>query len=450
MKRQLFRAFIMTALLVFLLSGCHGPHTPYFSDRGAGDPSAFTALADYYILTPQGEIATASPSYVNIMFQVTNSSDMAVSSLGTVNFGVQEDGEEVSPTESAMRIRKRDEIPYSLYTVIMLDNSASVGTSLNDIKEGAKELIKLSDNSNGTYGDGSTGNQYFLIYSFSDSYTKLISEFSNNVSELNSAIDSIDQGYNSTNLYGSIQEGLSNWTDNYSLCRISQGFLVLLTDGSDTQGTSTLSEALTARGEKKIITVGVGDEIEPSVLEQLGNGGNYAISDYDDLADKFQEIQRGITEYANSFYWLDYLSPRRGNSSHDLTLYIKDNTNDSPNGKIETSFNSGDFYSVRPGIIVNDSQINPDGIESISLNAGGEYSLDLHVYLSSSGDVPQNPDYLISSSCGGQVVNINENPTDTSNYILTSAGEVGETCVISIEDLNNGFTKTLTFEIWGS
>jgi hypothetical protein len=271
-------------------------------------------------------VNTESPSYVNVMFQVTNELDIPITSLVTADFEVHEDFQSVDHTESTMLIRKQNELPYTLYTVLMLENSLSVGASLEKIKNAAKELIRSADALEEAERDGNTDNQHFLIYSFSDSFTLLTPEFNNDVATLIKAIDSITIGFNSTNLFGSIIEGVSNWTDQYTTDGVSQGFLVLLTDGSDTQGASTLDQAMTARGQKKIITVGIGNKIDPSVLESLSNAGFYQIADYNELIVQFVEIQRNIDKFANSFYWLDYLSPKRGASMHELTLYIPGNT----------------------------------------------------------------------------------------------------------------------------
>ncbi len=67
------------------------------------------------------QVETELPSFANIMFQVQDSDGQGVNFLTTEHFEVKEDGRAVSPTESAMRIRKRETIPYTLKTVLMLD-----------------------------------------------------------------------------------------------------------------------------------------------------------------------------------------------------------------------------------------------------------------------------------------------------------------------------------------
>jgi hypothetical protein len=116
----------------------------------------------------------------------------------------------------------------------------------------------------------------------------------------------------------------------------------VFTDGSDTQGRHTLQEALDALGSRnRVYTVGLGSEIEPDVLKQLGTAGFFSIDDAGQLEKRFREIQSDIVATANSFYWLSYSSPKRGYSQHQLLVTIRN----SPSGRIELSFSSRDFRS---------------------------------------------------------------------------------------------------------
>ncbi len=83
------------------------------------------------------EIETELPSFVNILFEVRDSLGRGVTFLTTEHFEVRENDQVVSPTESAMHIRKRDVIPYTQKTVLMLDTSTSVRTHLEQIKQAA-------------------------------------------------------------------------------------------------------------------------------------------------------------------------------------------------------------------------------------------------------------------------------------------------------------------------
>ena len=63
-------------------------------------------------------------------------------------------------------------------------------------------------------------------------------------------------GYPTTNLYGAVITGAGRWTDQFSSSSIVQGAMIVFTDGSDTQGSYTLNQALSAVGGKRVYTVG--------------------------------------------------------------------------------------------------------------------------------------------------------------------------------------------------
>jgi hypothetical protein len=86
-------------------------------------------------------VETEPPCFVNIMFQVTDMQNEGIDTLQTDDFEVLEDGEPVSPSESAMHIRKRETVPYDLKTVLMLDNSTSIGDDLDQVKQAAIALV---------------------------------------------------------------------------------------------------------------------------------------------------------------------------------------------------------------------------------------------------------------------------------------------------------------------
>ncbi|MDA0746794.1 MAG: SUMF1/EgtB/PvdO family nonheme iron enzyme, partial [bacterium] len=371
-------------------------------------------------------IETQLPSFINIMFQVTDPDGRGVASLSTEDFEVLEDDRAVSPTESAMRITKGDKMPYHLKTVLLLDNSASVGGNLSTIKAAALELVK-----------NIAPQQSIAVYQFSEAPV-LVQDFTEDPTLLTDAINSISLGFATTNLYGSIKTALSRWTDKYSTSKVEQGFLVVLTDGSDTQGSSTFNQALGARGNKKVFTVGLGNEIEPDVLQQLGNAGFFHISDVGDLADRFRKIQSNIALASESFYWLNYMSPKRGNNVHTLALRLQNTQNPST---IEGSFRSTGFTSVLPGVYVNTTGQKPLGIDSATLTPGETMLLSAVTLVGGSS-----PQYSWRSQ-HGTVVTVEPDPSDASVARLTAVSAYDRSAEIVIEDTANGFTKTFLVNV---
>ena len=118
--------------------------------------------------------------------------------------------------------------------------------------------------------------QEVALYKFSSEPEKIL-DFTSDKDLLKTAINSIGGGFATTNLYGAVIGGVSQWEDFVSNDKIIQGSLVLFTDGNDTQGSSTLADALNAIGDKKVYTIGLGSEIERTILEQLGNREHFRL-----------------------------------------------------------------------------------------------------------------------------------------------------------------------------
>ncbi|MBU2652215.1 MAG: VWA domain-containing protein [Bacteroidetes bacterium] len=374
---------------------------------------------NYYIMEKEF-MNTEDPCFVNVMFQVVNGYGKGISNLTTENFTVYEDNQAVSPTESALSIMKKDAVPYQLRTLLMIDNSVSVGSNLADIKKAAKSFVKNIESK-----------QKIAVYVFSEN-TQIIQEFTSDTVKLNAAIDGIQLGLASTDLYGAIITGVSKWTDVYSDDNIEQGYMVLFTDGRDTQGSHTLNEALTARGKKQVFSLGLGAEIDPNALQQIGNAGYFKIENIEDLSAKFIDVQEDIRNLANSFYYLYYMSPKRGDKVHTLRLNIKGNANGSENGYITGQFNSQGFYSMTQTLMINHGQ------SQVVLTVLDSYTLSAVTFL------PNNTPQFSWTTSDASVVTIQPQGGDNANAVITGVGQDGQTAIITCNDEANSLTTTIS------
>jgi hypothetical protein len=146
--------------------------------------------------------------------------------------------------------------------------------------------------------------------------------------------------------------------------------MIVFTDGSDTQGSTSFNDALNAINGRRVYTVGLGEDIEPEILEILGTSGFYYVNDINTLNTAFQEIADEINDYANSFYWLNYSSPKEGPNNHTLILEKVINP---INSFVEGYFNSKDFFhpnSSNTSCFINASPEKPEGITSIEVPIG--------------------------------------------------------------------------------
>ena len=186
-----------------------------------------------------------------------------------------------------------------------------------------------------------------------------------------------------------------------------------------------------------MITVGLGNDINPAVMQQIGNAGFYPASDASELTESFQTIQENIIKFTESFYWLNYITPKRGNNTHTLRVSLRENLNTTATKSFSTQFNSSGFYSVLFGITVNSSAQNLFGVDSLEVGVNSPTDIKLRVPFSFEAlqfaieGLPEDSISLVKKV------------DDTDTYILTVTGEVGKVKNIVISETVSRYTKSL-------
>ena len=276
---------------------------------------------------------TSVPHDVKAIFQVVDLNGTGVSALNLSNFEVYEDVLPLSQQESELSIVNHPTISNQLRTVLMLDNSSSVQSDIDKIKTSAKAII-----------NGIRSNQEFAVYAFSDRVYRL-QDFTNNVSTLINVIDNnFTPGVKSTDFYGAVENGTAFWSDEISLTKVLKGCMVIISDGNDTQGSSSLARAMRAVYNKLVYTIGLGNEIQPDILNAIGTGGSFSIGQENEIIKQFADIEQSLIKTANSFYDLSYKSPKRGSGTHTLQIKVIGNQFTGEQSSIFTTFSSLDFY----------------------------------------------------------------------------------------------------------
>ncbi|MEO5716907.1 MAG: cadherin-like beta sandwich domain-containing protein [Luteolibacter sp.] len=348
-----------------------------------GNPSASFILKESHI---------GAPNFVNAIFQLIGKNSNAGRGINYPSALFDEASPDYQPNlfqafeaattsspatpialnESYFQLKKIEDVPSKIRTVLLLDNSASISIAdLAEIKSAAKVVVdKMFDQ------------QEIAIYSFSGSYN-LVANFTPkstaNKVALKTAIDGITRGSPTTNLYGSILAmlNLPDWKESFSKDGIETGFLVVMTDGQDTSGSATLQEVIARRDKttdkKKIYTIGLGANIDPSVLNDLTNTLYLPAENSAALSSVFEAIQNDIIDLANSYYWLNYSSPKRQSSplgqARKLEVKLQNNTNYSADGTLSTTFISDTFTDIAPQLVINRTADRPLGIPLLgSLN----------------------------------------------------------------------------------
>ena len=361
----------------------------------------------------------------------------------------------VSLQESFMQVSKLAEVPAKVRTILLLDTTRSLALDdLAAIKEAAKEMVDLMFDQ-----------QEIAVYSFAGS-VNLVADFAGNSPQnkasLKAAIDTINRSNsNTTNLYGGIVEmlGLPEWKESFSLNGIETGFLVVLTDGEDTSGSASIEDVINLRdddnpndsfvGTRSIYTVGLGASIDEAVLSDIGNAGYYRVGQASALAAKFVEIQQDIIDQANSYYWVNYSSPKRRSNPagqlRKLELRLLNNSNTEPDGVLSSSFLSDTFTDLDSAVYINRSADQPGGVSVLRIPRDTDSTasaftiyppLDFSFYSWSIGN-PLLAEIVETSDDGGRLV---IQPTGRNGSTTLTVTDV-------ISDTVGDFTKQITLVI---
>ena len=345
-------------------------------------------------------IETASPNYVSLLFQALDASGRGIPDLTVDSLRLLEDGQPVVITDTAADFLKQDSLPYTHHTVLMLDNSASTGDGLVQTRAAAKSFVNAMG-----------PNHAVAVYTFSD-IPRMLCDFTgiDDKQVILDAIDGVTVDVAAPNLYQAVIEGVGQWPRLYSQGEISQGALVLFTAGDAGVDTATLEQAVEARGSRRCYAIGLGTEVNPAALEALGNAGYFHLDDASQLETTLLDVQDAIEAYANSLYLLRYSSAARGAQSHTLHLEVLEPLE---SNTLEASFDSQPFYTVSPGIYINDGFDSHEGISAFDFQEGPgqqvEFRLDSHggapgVESVFAVQLPPSPIVRVVSVAGGQVI----------------------------------------------
>ncbi|GHT78029.1 hypothetical protein FACS189464_0750 [Bacteroidia bacterium] len=333
------------------------PNTNYYMcayvangvDTIYGDVKLFTTRRTplFYTLEKR-DFKQRNPSLVDMMVHVRDQDGKGASYLEDEDFEVWEDDVFTKSTETHSYVRKMDAIPFVIKTALVLDFTSSLDASnaqgINKMKAAVKNLI-----------DAKASNQEYAIVLFSDR-ARLWQDFTNDASTLIQCIDAIepDDAVNTTKLYDGYKKGLDILQpDVFENSFVQRNFMIVFTDGKDQSSTATLSQCVTARGNRPTYVMGLGD-VDASVLKQLAYpSSNYKpLANISELESMFSQIQSEILRDVNSLYQLSYMSPKRGEAPN-LKLRIKNNTNTGATSYASANFDATYFVSAQYGLYVN-------------------------------------------------------------------------------------------------
>jgi uncharacterized protein YegL len=292
---------------------------------------------------------TNLPSNVSIFFQVQDQTGKGVAGLTENDFSIYENGGLISEFEAARKIQPNERI-FDYNIMLLLDLSGSVLSSqnLNALKSAAKSFI---DEVVPTTESPSAGAIKVEVWWFDGSANiKQLQPVTANTTALKTAIDNINPNMssdNSTNLYGAVIQSVTiasqRLNQTRQLDQIGSNAIVIFTDGTDQANRASKGQALEAvkNADKDIslYTIGLGGEIDEGVLRSIGKTSFVSAVNIGELLDRFKEIGDLINGRANSFYLLEYCSPKRS-GNNQLTIEV---VKGSIKGRANTLFDASDF-----------------------------------------------------------------------------------------------------------
>lgn len=290
------------------------------------------------------------PSKIRLFFKVDLDGDLPPTTLEPSNFEIYEDGSRISTLESQAQIQ-REPGNFLYSSVLMLDLSGSILNSgdLPKLKEAASSFINKTMPAE---GESLYGTREMSIFWFNgEKNVHPLVSFTSSKDSLISGIRSIDKEMSddvSTNLNGAVIQGLSIIRNRLQKNRegsdiATAGSMVVFTDGTDQAGwvdTSVALDSVNNTGtDRSVFTIGLGGEINKEVLSQIGKDGFELAQDSLDLNESFLAVAERLQAESNSYYVLEYCSPKRaGEHTLELRAVYEDKF-----GSFQTTFSADGF-----------------------------------------------------------------------------------------------------------
>jgi hypothetical protein len=270
-----------------------------------------------------------TPANVTLFFRVQEEDSAGLAGLTTSNFEISEDGQRISTFEAKPLILPKPG-RFSNHTALVLDLSGSIlgSGNLEAVKSAAQSFVTtvVPASADGSvqvgiwWFDGAA--ELHQLVPYTSSQPTLL----NGIATVNSNLSND----NSTNLYGAVISAVASVRQRVTADKaqgiFSAGSVVLFTDGADQAGRRTEVEAVSAinsaRSDVAVYTVGLGGEIREPTLRALGPDGFEFARQLDQLVESFTRVATKINNDANSFYILEYCSPKR-QGQHTLEIEVR-------------------------------------------------------------------------------------------------------------------------------
>jgi hypothetical protein len=343
--------------LIWIVLGCGGG-----GGGDSGTPGASQGKGELRLSLAERIDSNPPSSLVRVSFFIEDSAGRPLPGLLAGDFTILENGVANSAFESSKRI-SLDERDFTTYTLLLLDLSDSIRRSgaLPSLVEAAKTLVDIVFDSSGSSA------HRIAVYWF-DGGAEIQNALGSTVFTadkdlIKNAIDNLPASLDrSTNFFGAVIAGIKvlDAALKEGATQIARGNLVVFTDGRDNANRARLIDAQRvvfgrvpvpgapdSQNDSKPLrsfTIGLGGEIDVDVLKSIGRTGFRQAAQIGELQETFEGIASRIRDEANSFYLLEYCSPKRA-GTHRLTVEALSETRI---GSITTEFDASGFSAECP------------------------------------------------------------------------------------------------------
>ncbi len=287
--------------------------------------------------------AAEKPSNVWVFFTVKKG-DAPVGGLAAEAFTIYEDESKVSAFESKQVILNPD-VAAAMYTLLLVDMSGSVTQS--------GEVDKLVDAAK-TFTERVGKEQKVAVYAFEG--TKEIHSvvpFTETKASVEGGLEGL-RHYQpkdpSTNLHGAVVEALKTLKAELDKEKkpLKFGTLVVFSDGTDQAARVSREQMREELGredykEFQFYAIGVGAELKPDDLRDIGKNGTELAADRAKVQQAFDKIAERVEGHRKSFYLFSYCTPKRAGKHQVRIEAAKKDEKESASGSLEYDFEAKDF-----------------------------------------------------------------------------------------------------------
>ena len=155
-----------------------------------------------------------------------------------------------------------------------------------------------------------------------------------------------------------------------------------------------------------------------------------------DLTEQFIEVQQDLVAFTNSFYRLNYQSPKRGDNDHSLRISLVDNLNTGPNSFIKLLLIAIRFILFFRNCNKSTPE-NPFGVDSLSISPNGSLLVKIETPFTFGHE-----GYIFTPSDPSKL-KVEKVPGNDIEHKFIATGNTGDILTLQIEDPTNGYTKTI-------